>query len=113
MASDTYELFVEAMKARRPIACDFDDIPRQICPIILGHTDGREVALVYQFAGATSKGPLRAPSWRCLELDRITNARVLDGAWRSGGSHSADQSCVKAVDYDVNPNSPYNPKYRL
>ena len=46
MVSAMYKLFVEAMKAHRPIICIYKGYPRAICPIILGHTDEAEKALI-------------------------------------------------------------------
>ncbi len=113
MPSANYDLFLRAMREKRPIHCRFDGFSREICPIVLGHTDGRETALAFQFAGETSKGPLQKPQWRCFELARVTDARLHDGSWRAGDSHRSAQSCVREVDYDVNPLSPYSPRHRL
>ena len=52
-------------------------------------------------------------AWRCLELAKVTRAELADGPWRSGEGHSQPQGCVKDVDLDVNPDSPYDPKRRL
>jgi hypothetical protein len=46
-------------------------------------------------------------------LAAVIDAEIIDGPWRSGKRHSQSQSCVKDVDLDVNPNSPYGPKRRL
>lgn len=112
MPSRIYKLFAEAMKTRRPISCMYDGHPRAICPIILGHSDGQEKALTWQFGGSGSKGPVHG-QWRCLELTKATRAEMIDGPWQSGDSHLTSQSCVKDVDLDVNPDSPYSPKRRL
>ncbi len=112
--SATYELFRQAMAERRQLHCRFDGLRRELCPIILGHTGGREVALAFQFGGDTSRGPIHPPGdWRCLDLSRVTEIELRDGAWHAGGSHSSAQSCVRQVDFDVNPLSPYNPARRL
>jgi hypothetical protein len=110
MPSRTYELFAEAMLALRPIECRYDDLPRTICPIILGHTNGQEKALTYQTGGRSSGS---VPDWKCLTLSKVRYAKIADGQWRTGERHSQAQSCVKDVDLDVNPDSPYNPKRRL
>jgi hypothetical protein len=110
--SRTYRLFAKAMAARRPIVCMYDGYPRAVCPIILGHSDGQEKALTFQFAGTGSQGPVHG-KWRCFELAKVENAELIDGPWHSGDSHSQPQGCVKDVDLDVNPQSPYNPKRRL
>lgn len=112
--SATYRLFYRAMADRRPIVCMYHGYPRAVCPIILGHTDGHEKALVYQFAGASSRGARGARGWKCLTLSDVDGAELIDGPWHDGGGpHGAAQSCVKTVDVDVNPDSPYDPKRRL
>lgn len=112
MPSRTYELFVDAMAAKKPLVCTYQGHPRALCPIILGHTDGVEKALTWQFEGSGSRGPVRG-QWKCLSLDEVSNAEIIDGQWRSGGGHSQAQSCVKDVDLDDNPDSPYRPKRSL
>lgn len=112
MPSATYKLFAEAMAARKPLLLMYDGHARAVCPIILGHSDGREKALTFQFDGTGSKGPVRG-AWKCLFLAEVTRAEMIDGPWRSGRRHSQAQSCVRQVDLDVNPDSPYDPERRL
>jgi hypothetical protein len=112
MSSRAYELFAEAMAARKPVVCMYQGHPRALCPIILGHTDGVEKALTWQFEGSGSGGPVHG-QWKCLSLAEVSSAEMIDGPWRSGGEHRRSQSCVKDVDLDVNPDSPYTPKRRL
>ncbi|MDQ2633430.1 MAG: hypothetical protein M3Y78_06795 [Pseudomonadota bacterium] len=112
MPSRTYDLFADAMASRRPIACIYHGHPRALCPIILGYTDGAEKALTWQFEGSGSRGPVRG-QWKCLSLAEVSNAETIEGPWRSGRRHSQAQSCVKDVDLDVNPDSPYDPKRRV
>jgi len=114
MPSTTYELFRQAMAERKQVVCLYQGRRRELCPIILGMTDGREKALTYQFGGESSK-PLRSPKdrWRCLTLAEVSAVELRDGPWHSGGSHSAEQTCVAEVHYDVNPQSPYSPSGRL
>lgn len=109
MPSHTYELFAEAMAAKKPLVCMYQGHPRALCPIILGHTGGAEKALTWQFGGSGSRGPVRG-QWKCLSLDEVSNTEIIDGPWRSGEQHSQRQSCVRDVDLDVNPDSPYRPK---
>jgi hypothetical protein len=112
MPSRTYKLFAEAMAARKPVVCMYQGYPRALCPIILGHTEGAEKALTWQFEGNGSKGAVRG-QWKCLSLAEVSSAEMIDGPWRTGERHSQRQSCVKDVDLDVNPDSPYKPKRRL
>ena len=56
-------------------------------------------SLAWQFAGESS-GPL--PQWRCLKLDNVSDARPREGRWHEGGSHRTTQTCVSAIDLDIN-----------
>ena len=107
MPSATYQLLARAIRERKQMLCSYDGYRREICPTILGHSDGREKALVFQFAGETSKGPLKDPDWKCFEVAAVTNAKLRDGPWFTGRRHQQSQSCVKNVDLDVNPDNPY------
>jgi hypothetical protein len=113
MPSPTYKLFAQAMISRKQILCIYDGYPRAICPAILGHSKGEEKALVYQFAGGSSKGLPLEGQWKCFLLARVNDIRLRDGPWHAGSSHQQPQSCVEDVDLDVNPASPYNPRRRL
>lgn len=104
MPSQTYRRFAEAMRERKQVLCSYDGYPREFCPIILGHTGGRETALVYQFAGGSKS---RVPDWKCMHLANARSVELRDGPWHAGSSHRRAQSCVEIVDLDVNPNSPY------
>jgi hypothetical protein len=112
MPSQTYNLFAKAIRGRKQIVCTYDGYPRELCPFILGHTGREEKALTFQFGGS---GKSRLPpdgEWRCLSLARVKDARLRDGTWRGGNSHTQAQRCVEIVDLDVNPDSPYKPARR-
>jgi hypothetical protein len=112
MPSATYQLFEEAMRRRKQILCLYDGHPRELCPVILGHTKGQEVALTYQFAGKSSKPLPPSGQWKCFRLSKVRNVQLRDGPWHAGAQHMQPQSCVDIVDLDVNPDSPYNPQRR-
>jgi hypothetical protein len=103
-SSHTYRLFAHAMVSRRQVLCTYNDHHREICPIILGQTEGEEMALVYQFGGQTES---RLPEWKCFRLADVSDVRLCEGEWVNGSRHSRRQSCVKDVEIDVNPESPY------
>jgi hypothetical protein len=113
MASKTYRQFAEAMAGREQILCTYDGYPRELCPIILGHSRGEEKALTFQFGGGSSKGLPPGGQWRCLFLDKASNVRLRDGPWHAGDSHRQPQGCVESIDLDINPASPYRPQRRL
>ena len=114
MSSPTHALFLEAMRKRRQIHCTYQGYRRELCPILLGRTGLEEKALVFQFGGKTSSGAIAAPgAWKCLRLADVRNAVLVEGKWHAGDEHSAAQTCMKMVEYDVNPQSPYFPAFRL
>jgi hypothetical protein len=113
MQSATYDLFVEAMASRKQILCTYDGYRRELCPVILGHSQGQEKALTFQFDGSSRTGLPPGGEWRCLFLAKIGDVRLREGPWHAGDSHTQPQGCVETVDLDVNPVSPYKPTRRL
>jgi hypothetical protein len=113
MPSSTYELFAKAMAERKQVACVYDGHVRELCPVILGHSRGQEIALTYQFAGGGKSRLPRGGQWKCLYLAKVGEVRLRDGPWRAGTSHSQPQACVEVVDLDVNLASPYSPRRSL
>jgi hypothetical protein len=113
MPSRPYVLFSQAMRARKQILCLYHGYIRELCPIILGHSQGQEKALTYQFGGQSRSGLPEGGQWRCLWLDKVSNVQLCDGPWHAGKAHTQPQACVETVDLDVNPSSPYNPARRL
>ncbi|HEX3864268.1 MAG TPA: hypothetical protein VHY35_21505 [Stellaceae bacterium] len=113
MTSQTYGLFSRAMAEHKQILCVYGGHRRELCPVILGHSNGEEKALTYQFAGESSSGLPSGGEWRCLFLSKVSVVQLRDGAWHMGASHSQPQGCVATVDLDVNATSPYRPKRRL
>lgn len=111
--SRIYDLFVQAIAGRKQIFCTYEGYPRELCPCVLGHTSGEEVALTYQFGGESKSELLPEGEWRCLRLSKVRNARLRDGAWHAGLNHTQPQACVEDVDIDVNPSSPYHPRRTL
>ncbi|HEY1261709.1 MAG TPA: hypothetical protein VGF34_20870 [Stellaceae bacterium] len=101
------------MIERKQILCTYHGRPRELCPIILGHSQGQEKALAYQFGGQSEKGLPHGGQWRCLWLAEVGDVRLRDGPWHAGDSHRQRQGCVDIVDLDVNPESPYRPSRRL
>ena len=82
VSSATYDLFVKAITVRKQIFCTCDGYARELCPHILGHTKGEEVALTYQFGGQSKSGLPPGGEWRCLALSKVRNARLQDGPWQ-------------------------------
>jgi hypothetical protein len=111
--SSTYLLFAQAMADRKQILCTYNGYPRELCPIILGHSQGQEKALTFQFGGESDSGLPPGGDWKCLFLAKVSNVQLRDGPWYAGDRHSQRQRCVEVVDIDINPASPYKPKRQL
>ena len=110
MASANYQLFEEAMRSRQQVLCVYGGYLRELCPIILGHSQGQEKALTYQFGGQSRSGLPPGGEWRCLWLSKVSDVRLREGRWFAGSSHTRPQGCVEVVDLDVNVASPYRPR---
>jgi hypothetical protein len=112
MPSLTYKLFERAMRDRQQVVCMYGGHRRELCPVILGHSQDQEKALTFQFGGDSKSRLPRGGEWRCLWLSKVSGVELRDGPWFAGASHSQPQGCVEVVDLDVNPASPYKPKRR-
>ena len=108
-----YDLIAQAMIKRQQVLCFYQGHPRAICPAILGHTDGQERTLAFQFAGSSSQDLPPGGDWKCLDVAGMSNVELRSGEWHGGSSHREHQTCVKVVDLDVNPFSPYEPRRRV
>jgi predicted DNA-binding transcriptional regulator YafY len=107
--SDTFRLFHQAILNKKQIVCTYRGKRREVCPIILGHKDGVEKALVYQFGGESSRGLSRRGDWKCFEIANVFDAETRDGPWHAESRHRATQRGVDDVYVDVNlavPNQP-------
>jgi hypothetical protein len=113
VSSAAYEQFARAMRERKQVLCTYQRAPREVCPIVLGHSKGAERALAWQFGGTNEEGKPVRGGWKCLSLDQVSDIRLLEGPWHAGESHKSQQRCVEEVDLDVNPESPYSPRRKL
>jgi hypothetical protein len=110
--SAAFRLFHQAILERKQVTCVYHGQYREVCPHILGHKDGDEKALVFQFGGrSTSKLP-HAGEWRCLTLTDVTDITLREGRWHSGSYHRSTQRCVDTVYVDVNTAVPDQPGRR-
>jgi hypothetical protein len=109
--SPTFSLFHEAILNRQQVTCLYQGRYREVCPHVLGHKDGQERALVYQFGGESSGGFARQ-DWRCFDLCHVKEAEVRNGEWHSGAHHRKAQRCVDSVYIDVNVAVPDQPGRR-
>jgi hypothetical protein len=100
--SATYQLFRDAVLREKQVVCRYKGFRRELCPVIIGHSDGVEKVLAYQFGGDSKKGLPRGGEWRCLDLSEVVDPELRGGPWHEGSGHATEQSCVKEVDLDIN-----------
>lgn len=102
MTSATYRLFRRAILEEKQVVCIYKGHRRELCPHIIGHSDGAEKVLAYQFAGESGTRLPPGGEWRCLYLSQVRQAALREGPWHAGARHSTRQRCVGSVDLDVN-----------
>ena len=60
--------------------------------------------LCYQYGGESESG-LEAPgspaNWRCTALEKFSQVKLLEDAWRTAPNHSRPASCVVDADIDA------------
>jgi uncharacterized protein len=103
--SAVFRLFHRAILKRQQVTCRYEGH--------LGHKDGRERALVYQFGGTSSRGLPPEGDWRCLSLSGVLDPAPRDGQWHGDAKHSTTQKCVDVVFVDVNTDVPNQPGRRF
>ena len=111
--SPAFRLFHSAILKRQQVTLTYKGQYREVCPYILGHKNGKETVLVFQFAGSsTDCGPVSG-EWRCFYLSQVEGPQTRDGAWYGDAAHRTTQSCVGVVYIDVNTDVPNQPGRRF
>lgn len=99
---------------RRPIAAQYHELRRLLCPHRLGWNSRRRLrVLCYQYGGDSETGlkPVGAPdNWRCLAVQDLSQVELLDGPWQTAENHSRPQTCIKDVELDVDDYPEHVPK---
>ena len=77
-----YEKIRLAIQNKCQVHATYDGYRRLMCPHLLGYSKkGELMGLFYQFGGGTSKGPLLAPSWKCMRIYQLSNVEIIPGDW--------------------------------
>lgn len=101
MTSSTYQTLRHAVLNRLQVNFVYQGHRRMCCPHTLGHTDGHEQVLTFQFAGGSSKGLPPGGMWRCMKVYEITDITTTPGPWHTGVRHTRPQTCVKHIDVET------------
>jgi hypothetical protein len=102
--SRIYEIVRDAVERKRVVTAIYHGCYREMCPNIIGWSNGHERALFYQFGGGSSSGlgpDGSYQNWRCINLAELSDVKVRDGQWRIAANHSRKQTCVKTVDLET------------
>ena len=97
---EVHRLVFSAVCDRRPMAVMYEGTRRLLCPHVLGYNEpGEYRVFCYQYGGESGRGPqpgTGAGIWRCLSLDKLAYAELLDGDWQT--EPHAPQHCVRHVE---------------
>ena len=98
---DAYQIVRQAIIDKNSISATYDGYPRELTPHVIGTKRGVRHALFYQFGGQSSSGlgPVGSPSnWRCIDVDKLTDVRVIVGVFHTAPNHTRPQTCVDVID---------------
>ncbi len=101
MPSDVFELFRRAIAEKKQVVFDYQGLRREACPHTLGYKHGNEHALVFQFAGQSSRGLPPGGEWRCVDLHGVAFPMIREGQWHTAPNHSRPQTCVDQIVEEV------------
>lgn len=105
MNSSTYEIVRTAIVNKQQVVATYRGRVRHMCPYTIGFTNGREIALFYQFGGMSGGGgEMTAGSstnWRCIFLDELSNVSAQEGEWLNADDQSRAHSCVNTIDIEA------------
>jgi len=105
MSSPVYQILREAIINKQNIQADYKNYPRIMTPHVLGHKDGKEQCLLYQFDGQSSSAtcfPENSPeNWRCVFVNELKNISVIGGEIHTCTKHTQRQTCVDRVDVEL------------
>jgi hypothetical protein len=102
---DIHRLIWTAVANKQPIQAIYDRRPRLFCPHRLGRNRAGELrVLCYQYGGSSRSGleaDGSAANWRCTDLEKFSQVKLLQGRWRTAPNHSRPASCVIDADIDA------------
>jgi hypothetical protein len=102
LTSSIYALVRAAILERRIVSAVYDNLPREMCPHVIGWKNGKEHCLFFQFAGGSRRGLPLQGAWRCLDLEMLSEVAISAGRWRTGsGYYENPQVCVDEVDVQI------------
>jgi hypothetical protein len=97
-----FELIKQAIAEKKLISAVYHEKQRELCPHVLGWKANREHALFFQVGGDSAKGLAIDGSWRCLNLDELSEVEIVGGDFRTGpGYYDNPQQCVDKIEAQI------------
>ena len=101
------QLLRAAILNKQAVYAVYDGLERWLCPHMLGWKNGNLRVLCYQYAGATSQGPVATPPvpsdgpaslWKCMVVDKLVRLSLVETvAWYTCQKHTQRSSCADQV----------------
>lgn len=95
------EVIRQAMLKRQQISLLYRGHVRHCCPHAIGTRAGRPYVLMFQFSGRSNNPMPPGGTWRCMDLEEITQISVMNGRWQGGPAHSRPRGCLDTVEQEV------------
>ncbi len=95
------EMLKHAIINKLQVQCYYDGYYREMCPHAIGWKGSVYHVLSYQFAGQSSRQLPAAGQWKCMDVNGISQLRVMEGAWYTGTNHTRPQNCIDAIEVEV------------
>jgi hypothetical protein len=111
---EIYRLVWTAVAKKQPIEATYQGLFRLFCPHRLGRNRAGQLGvLCYQYGGQSQSGlgPVGSPAnWRCVELERLSRVKLMEGTWRTAPNHSLPGSCVAEALIDAEDHPERDPQ---
>lgn len=111
---EIYRLIWTAVANKQPIEGTYQARLRLFCPHRLGRNRAGQLrVLCYQYGGESQSGlqPMGSPAnWRCIALEKLSDVKLVEGAWRTAPNHSRPDSCVAEADIDADDQPERDPQ---
>ena len=105
MASEKYIAIRQAILNKHQVIAEYHGKIRKLCPHAIGHTNGKEYALFYQFDGESNSRTIDkndpTKNWRCLNIAELVDLYDVPGEWNTSLNHTKQQTCIKDIDLEV------------
>lgn len=94
------QLLTTAIQEKRCVKAVYQGYTRYLCPHGLGYKGAKVNLMAYQYAGDTSKGPVKqgsghAENWRCMDISQLQSVEIIEGAeWHTSDNHSRPSTCI-------------------